>query len=105
VRASHKWTLGSVGALIPIIGAIYAFGVWSGVMWVTLDEFETFKQAQAQIDKYQNEDGDRRQRRHDIQDYKFYIQKMCEFGQELTIFETNDFDEIRERPGYQWRGC
>jgi len=105
MRVSHKWTLGSVGALIPIIGAIYAFGVWSGVMWVTLDEFETFKQAQAQIDQYQDEDANRRQRRHDIQDFKYYLEKMCDFGQELTIPEHNDFDEILYRLGYEWRGC
>ena len=102
MKTLQKWTLGTI---IPVIAAIYAFGMWSGVMWVTINEFNAFKTAQAEIDRYQTEDAQRRQKRHDIEDYKFYIQKVCEFDQELSNFETIDFDEIQERLGYRWRGC
>jgi len=47
MKPGQKWTLASMAALIPIIGGIYAFGVWSGTMWVTLNQFN---QAVAEVE-------------------------------------------------------
>jgi len=42
-----KWSLGNIVATIAILTSLYGFGVWSGIMWVTLDQFNA---AVAQID-------------------------------------------------------
>jgi D-lyxose ketol-isomerase len=105
MKTAHKWSIGTISTLIAIIGSIYAFGVWSGVMWVTLDEFETFKAAQAQTDTSQTENLRRQQRRWDIEDYKFYVDKICNRGQTLTTLEQMDFDDILFRLEYEWHGC
>ena len=105
MRPIQKWSLGGLATFIPIIGGFYAFGVWSGVMWVTLDDFETFKQAQAQTDSRQDEIDSRYQRRWDRDDYKFYYEKICVDNQELTRPELDDFEEILDRLSYEWNGC
>lgn len=105
MKSLHKRSLGSIATLIPIIGGFYAFGIWSGIMWVTLDDFDTFKQAQAQTDARQDGIDERYQRRWDRDDYKFYYEKICSDRQELTRPELDDFEEILDRLKYEWKGC
>ena len=98
-------TIGGITSILPIIAAAYAFGIWSGVMWVTLNEFEAFKVAQAGIDEYQNEENWRIQRRHDREDYNFYLDRICNKRLILSIPETEAFEDILDRLGYLWPAC
>jgi len=104
VTKKQGW-IGGLASLIPVIGGFYAFGVWSGVMWVTLSDFEAYKQAQAGIDEYQNEENWRVQRRHDREDYDFYLDRICNKRLILSIPETEAFEDILERLGYLWPNC
>lgn len=42
-----KMNLTKITTILGIVGSLYAFGVWSGIMWVTQNEFMAFRSAQA----------------------------------------------------------